>query len=188
MRIKMELSDKLMLLRKGKGWTQAIAAKNIAIQQSYLSKLENGHYQPSEDVIEKLCIAYNIKSEELVPSQKKKYIKEHYFLLSSFMGLVLIINGYFSLIFPQTYYTYKTEQLSQVQVQKTNLSIDYHFTDNYQGDKYIKVFSGNKYEYTLISERNISRPENRWLIALGLFFLLIPISKFSFYLFKKHIN
>jgi len=183
---KMELADKLLLLRKDKNWTQAVAAKNIAIQQSYLSKLENGHYQPSQEVIEKLCRAYHVKEKYLCVPSKKKHQKTFFLLLISIIGVVLIITGHFSLIFPQTYYTYKTQPL--VQVHKAQLSLDYHLSDSYQGDKYIQVFSGIKYEYTLIAEKEIDRLENRWLIIIGLVLLLLPMSIFSFFLIKKRLS
>jgi transcriptional regulator with XRE-family HTH domain len=170
----MELAETLIRLRKDKGWTQAIAAKNIAIQQSYLSKLENGHYQPSSDVIDKLCLAYGVQVDALIDQPKAQHTLTRYLLSSTVIaatiGLLLLINGYFSLVFPQTYYTYKTQVISAVG--PSAVTLNYHLTDYYQGDKYIESFSGVKYEYTLLSTREVSRVENRWLMSLGTLLLL----------------
>lgn len=65
----MILTEKLKALRKSKGWTQAQAADAIAIQQSYLSKLENGLFEPSEEVIAKIALAYKISTRELSDEQ-----------------------------------------------------------------------------------------------------------------------
>ncbi len=40
------LGMELKRLRANKKWTQAYAAREIGIQQSYLSKLENGQFIP----------------------------------------------------------------------------------------------------------------------------------------------
>ncbi|MEW6990383.1 helix-turn-helix domain-containing protein [Colwelliaceae bacterium 6441] len=170
----MDLAKKLVQLRKNKGWTQAIAAQNIAIQQSYLSKLENGHFHPSQEVIDKLCAAYQIKKAELIFSAPKQPINPVYWLLTTTIGLLLILNGHFSLLFNQTFYTYKTQPLIATQEQPVNLN--YHLTDQYQGDKYLKDFSGIKYEYTLIAEREINRIENKWFIVIGGLIVLLSIS------------
>ncbi|WP_256729588.1 MULTISPECIES: helix-turn-helix domain-containing protein [unclassified Pseudoalteromonas] len=52
------LGKELKRLRSDKKWTQAFAAREIGIQQSYLSKLENGQFIPSPEVIEKLKRCY----------------------------------------------------------------------------------------------------------------------------------
>ncbi|XQF92916.1 helix-turn-helix domain-containing protein [Pseudoalteromonas espejiana] len=53
------LGMELKRLRANKKWTQAFAAREIGIQQSYLSKLENGQFIPSPEVIEKLKLCYS---------------------------------------------------------------------------------------------------------------------------------
>ena len=54
----MSLGIELKQLRANKKWTQAFAAREIGIQQSYLSKLENGQFIPSAELIEKLEFCY----------------------------------------------------------------------------------------------------------------------------------
>ncbi|MBU2894933.1 helix-turn-helix transcriptional regulator [Colwellia sp. D2M02] len=183
----MKLADKLILLRKEKGWTQAIAAKNIAIQQSYLSKLENGHYQPSNDVIEKLCLAYDVPINSLINQLKAKPALMRYLLpsaiVSATLGVMLLLNGYFALIFPQAYYTYKAQVVSASE--KSLVTLNYHLTDNYQGDKYIEEFAGVKYEYTLLSTREIKRAENRWLMSIGSLLLIIAFSLYCYFRLKN---
>jgi transcriptional regulator with XRE-family HTH domain len=184
---KVELSDKLRLLRKETGWTQAIAAKTIAIQQSYLSKLESGHYQPSSDVIEKLCLAYNVKEHYLIEQPRRKYSVAGHLLLgtvfAAVLALVVVINGYFGLIFPHTYYTYKAQAITQVSEPK--LTLDYHLTDIYQGDKYISEFSNIKYEYSLVATRDVNRKENRWLMSIGSLVLFSSLSLCIYLLARK---
>lgn len=41
------LGTELKRLRVNNNWTQAFAAREIGIQQSYLSKLESGQFTPS---------------------------------------------------------------------------------------------------------------------------------------------
>ncbi len=183
----MELADKLLLLRKDKGWTQAVAAKNIAIQQSYLSKLENGHYQPSSDVIEKLCLAYMIKEGDLISQPRRQNPAARYLIssaaLAAVLALVIAINGYFALIFPQTYYTYKTQAITAGT--ESELTLNYHLTDTYQGDKYIEEFSSVKYEYSLVATREVSRKENRWLMSIGSLVFISSLSLCAYLLVRK---
>ncbi len=169
----MRLADKLIQLRKQKGWTQAIAARNIAIQQSYLSKLENGRFIPSEDVIEKLCSAYDISRDEFLISTVNQQLNTKYWILSLLLGVTIVICGYTGLIFPQTYYTYKTSPLGKQEVSEFNLN--YHLSDKYNGERYVTTFSSTKYEYVLIAERDILRKENRWLILIGLIMSIFSI-------------
>ncbi len=174
--VQMRLADKLIKLRKEKNWTQAIAAKNIAIQQSYLSKLENGRYIPSMEVIEKLSDAYGISSADLIELPRKRVTNIKYVSLGLFFGMLTITVGYFGLIYPQTYYTYKTSPIEQQN--SSQGSLNYHLSDEYNGEKYIKEFSSVKYEYELIAQRDILRKENRWLISMGLLFLICSTGYF----------
>ena len=56
----MKFGDYLRDQRNEKGWTQPEAAEQRGIEQSYLSKLENGKAYPSEEVFEKLRSAYGL--------------------------------------------------------------------------------------------------------------------------------
>jgi len=175
----MQFSEKLIQLRKDKGWTQAIAARNINIQQSYLSKLENGRFIPSEEVIDKLCLAYDISPKDLNLSKPAQHLGGKIWVVGLLLGLAVIITAHFGLLYPQTYYTYKVTPLGEVDTSETGLS--YHLSDQYNGEKYVTTFSSIQYEYELIAERVILRKENRWLFIMGIiitfFALAYPITK-----------
>ncbi|WP_199610272.1 helix-turn-helix domain-containing protein [Flocculibacter collagenilyticus] len=184
----MDLANKLVLLRKEKGWTQAMAAKNISIQQSYLSKLENGHYYPSEDVLKKLSLAYGVTFT--TSANKSSFIttiKPKIAMLTCIAAFILLVVSYFSVIFPQVFYTYQADVVSAQSVDERAIS-HYHLTDQYLGDKYVEKLPSVTYEYILISEREVSRWENRWLMALGLIFGAAGATIYLREYFKKRHN
>ena len=167
----MELADKLISLRKQKNWTQATAAREIDIQQSYLSKLENGRHLPSLDVIDKLCSAYNIRSKDLLSSKPKRTKQNIGLIIILTFSVSLILSGYLALFFPQTYYTYKVVPIQTSQ--KQNLVLKIQLTDQYLGERYFTNITEYEYEYELIAQREVSRIENRWLIAIGAVIFLL---------------
>jgi transcriptional regulator with XRE-family HTH domain len=179
----MGLAEKLISLRKEQDWTQATAAKTIDIQQSYLSKLENGRHFPSPDVIDKLCIAYNITSKELLSTQPSKTRQNIVWVVLLTMAVSLIISGYLALFYPQTYYTYKAVPAETSQ-QAPLLKI--HLTDQYLGERYLTNIAKNEYEYELIAQREISRIENRWLIGIGGLLMLLIFGLFLYHLLSKN--
>lgn len=66
----MSLGIELKQLRANKKWTQAFAAREIGIQQSYLSKLENGQFIPSAKIIKKFELCYDKTSlDKYLPSK-----------------------------------------------------------------------------------------------------------------------
>jgi len=161
----MNLADKLITLRKKQNWTQASAARIIDIQQSYLSKLENGRHAPSQEVLVKLCKAYKISSKDLLSTQTKIPKYTVILLLMTAMSLSLVLSGYLALFYPETYYTYQAVQVKSTQKQSPLLKIQ--LTDQYLGDRYVTNINKHEFEYELIAQRKISRIENRWLIAIG---------------------
>ena len=179
----MEFSKKLIQLRKEKGWTQAVAARNIDIQQSYLSKLENGRYIPSEEVIEKLCKAYKVPRAYLSSASNSGTQHLKYWVLGALTGLVITLFGQLGLVFSHTYYTYRVTPLEEVTSVTENIS--YHLSDEYNGEKYVTTFDSTTYEYELIAQRDISRKENRWLIALGLILVFISLGYLIIHLYHK---
>ena len=62
----MKFGDRLKELRSTRGWTQPQAAEQIGVEQSYLSKLENGHSTPSGDVLSRILAAYAVDVGELL--------------------------------------------------------------------------------------------------------------------------
>lgn len=64
----MKFGDYLKEKRGARGWTQPEAASAIEIEQSFLSKLENGKAYPSEETFDRLVSVYDIPIETLVAS------------------------------------------------------------------------------------------------------------------------
>ena len=61
----MKFGDYLKQAREAKGWTQPVAADQIGMEQSYLSKLETGKSYPSEEMFDKLVASLGLDAEEL---------------------------------------------------------------------------------------------------------------------------
>lgn len=61
----MSFHDNLRTLRLTRGFTQPALAEKADIEQSYLSKLENGRSKPSEDVLARLASALETTPEAL---------------------------------------------------------------------------------------------------------------------------
>lgn len=62
----MQFGDYLKHKRAERGWTQPEAATRAKIEQSYLSKLENGKSIPSGDIYHRLVEVYDIDANEMV--------------------------------------------------------------------------------------------------------------------------
>lgn len=167
----MELAKQLLKLRKEQQWTQAFAAREIGIQQSYLSKLENDKVIPSPEVLEKLAQAYGVTANTLLPTAE---VPEAEFptllLIVSFVLFVCSVSMWacakFEIVYPQTYYTYQFKSNHQHQT----LS-GYHLTQEYLGEA--AMSEDNSTHYQFVGERNISRDENRWLYAVSTILFVI---------------
>lgn len=61
----MKFGEYLRTKRAEKGWTQPEAAARVRIEQSYLSKLENGKSIPSEDIYQRLVETYKFDVKEM---------------------------------------------------------------------------------------------------------------------------
>lgn len=62
----MDLGDKLRQLRQDRNWTQPELAESLGIEQSYLSKLENGKSLPSNDSLNRILDVFGLDIGELV--------------------------------------------------------------------------------------------------------------------------
>ncbi|MDR2212114.1 MAG: helix-turn-helix domain-containing protein [Pseudomonadales bacterium] len=62
----MNLGEKLRQLRQEKNLTQPELAETLGIEQSYLSKLENGKSLPSADVLKRILDAFGLGLEQLI--------------------------------------------------------------------------------------------------------------------------
>ena len=132
----MNLGDKLKNLRKEKNWTQPQLAETIGIEQSYLSKLENGKSIPSADVYQLILTTFKIDTEEFLDGIDHSIIHRHlrqipevanflsnkqtsnhkrqlrWIVSSAFfvtMGITLLLAGKYALLFPNNQYNYFSE-------------------------------------------------------------------------------
>ena len=160
------LGMELKRLRANKNWTQAFAAREIGIQQSYLSKLENGQFIPSPDVIKKLKTCYKVTFEHLIPNQAKT---ESPINKLQWCGIIFIVTGILiflcamlNIFFPETFFTYQVKNQGFWAI---------NITDIYKGEKYIE---GDAI-YEIIGQRDISRLENRILYMCSVVFIFIGI-------------
>ena len=128
------IANLLLQLRKQKGWTQAFAAREIGIQQSYLSKLENGKFLPSQEVCEKIAVAYDVEisilQETHTPEMQRSFILtfDKWSVRALIWPAVLFICAYFELFFSQRFYTYQFEVPKGIM---SELKLGYHITEDY---------------------------------------------------------
>lgn len=68
----MDFGEKLKSLRNQRGWTQPEAAEQVGIEQSYLSKLENGKSLPSPEVFDRILETYELDEVALLSGVSTK--------------------------------------------------------------------------------------------------------------------
>jgi len=86
----MTLGEQLKSCRQGKGWTQPEAAEAIGIEQSYLSKLENGKSLPSADLFDSLLQGYQVDVAALIEplSPKQQHALKSIPAVADYLSLV----------------------------------------------------------------------------------------------------
>ena len=130
----MNLGEKLRQLRQNQNLTQPELAEAMGIEQSYLSKLENGKYVPSGEVFSRILEVFDIELGDLldhldqqarrqlrqVPAVARYYDQQRqlvignrrrWFIGSAFLfavGAGLIYAGITQLVVPATIYQYKS--------------------------------------------------------------------------------
>ena len=57
--------EKIKVYRSKKGENVTQAAKSLNLHRTYLSKLENGHFQPSTGLIDRLVAYYKLNTQEV---------------------------------------------------------------------------------------------------------------------------
>jgi len=86
----MKFHEKLVKMRKERGWAQAGLAERVGVHIAHLSRLENDKSQPSVEMLRKIAKAFGVtmdylmndEVEELAPvSVKDKSLSEHMELL-----------------------------------------------------------------------------------------------------------
>lgn len=69
----MKLSEKIKLLRKKKGISQQKLADLAEIHITHVSRLENGHYQPSYDLLKKFVEIFEVSGDYLLNDDTDDY-------------------------------------------------------------------------------------------------------------------
>jgi len=131
----MKFGEKLRLLRQDKELTQPELADAMGIEQSYLSKLENGKSLPSNDVLNRILDVFSLEVGDLVEgldqgvrnqlrhipdvatyfnNEKQQLIgnRRRWLLISSALiasGVALIYAGNVHLFYPSVVYQYISE-------------------------------------------------------------------------------
>ena len=132
----MHLGEKIRQLRKEKEWTQPELAQEIGIEQSYLSKLENGKSIPSADIFQLIMAKFDLSIHELLDGVDQSIVHRHlrqipevanylslsksndlrsrriWLVSSAFcfvIGFVLLIASQFGLLLPESQYQYISE-------------------------------------------------------------------------------
>lgn len=171
------LGTELKRLRVNNKWTQAFAAREIGIQQSYLSKLENGQFTPSAEVVEKLELCYGksclnnyLPSKPPINTSTKKMLVISLALFIT--GLVIWMCATYEIFYPETYFTYQA---------KSGDFLAFNVSQQYQGERFIE----GDVTYQIVGERKISRIENRFLIVSSSLSILLSIVTGIFS--KKHL-
>lgn len=170
------LGKELKRLRGLKNWTQAYAAREIGIQQSYLSKLENGQFLPSNEVLEKLTLCYEVSFKNFVPVTPHVMPAICLFHLIAIITLIfsvlLGLSAQFEIFYPETYFTYQTQSTHFWAV---------NVTPYYRGEQFIE----GDVIYSIIGERRVSQYENRLLNALALLLMCTSCALIAFKKFYK---
>lgn len=156
------LGMELKRLRANKKWTQAFAAREIGIQQSYLSKLENGQFIPSLDVFSKLSTCYQVSFDQFIPIKTtKNTISNNLRWLTTLLftvGILIWLCASFNIFYSETYFTYQAQQGDFWAI---------NVIETYKGEKYVE----GDVVYEIIGQRDISRLENRILLVTSAVFI-----------------
>lgn len=62
-RIKLEIADEVIKLRKSEKITQKELAKKINTTQAVISRIENGQVFPSTNIIQRICNEFNVHAK-----------------------------------------------------------------------------------------------------------------------------
>ena len=75
--IKNPLSNRIKELREERKWTQMQLAKEAGLAKPLISMIETGERFPSDDVLKKLCNAFNVEEEDILNEEVKQAALQH---------------------------------------------------------------------------------------------------------------
>jgi transcriptional regulator with XRE-family HTH domain len=70
----MTLQEKIRKLRKQKGWSQAVLAKKADVTTGHINRLENGHFQPSVELLKKIAQQLDVTADYLLNEDEGDYL------------------------------------------------------------------------------------------------------------------
>ena len=176
----MLLGQQLRDKRNELGWTQGVAAQKIGIQQSYLSKLENNQFIPSESVLAQIKQVYGLDVPIRLNANCGKQRNNTSLvvaLIVACFAVALVVVAQSGALYSDTYYTYQAQPIGSVKAQAL---LSYELTDEYRGEVYQSKFAGQTYTYQLLGERQIARKENIWLTIIGSILLTLSCSYITY--------
>lgn len=131
----MKIGEKIKQLRQSRNMTQPALADALEIEQSYLSKLENGKATPSSDIFEQILKVFDVTAEDFLRDLSTRHIKQDLHQITALqqavghqqslrianrqrllviagccfsLGVALMSLGFIN-AFSTTYYTYESE-------------------------------------------------------------------------------
>jgi len=68
----MEFSERLTVLRKERGLIEKVLSEQVGVHVTQIQRYENGHIQPTLDVLRRLAIALSVSADILVFDQDER--------------------------------------------------------------------------------------------------------------------
>jgi len=87
----MELNEKIKKYRKEAGLSQEDLASKIYVSRTLITKYESGSAFPTQENLEKIAIAFNVKVEDLLSDKEKNEIVEKSFKTNQRFWVILSI-------------------------------------------------------------------------------------------------
>lgn len=94
----MDFGEKIKSLRQERSWTQPQLAQEMGVEQSYLSKLENGKSIPSSDTFSLLMRVFEQRADELLSDVNPQFVRDK---LAHIPAAANVINSRSSRVFFQ---------------------------------------------------------------------------------------
>lgn len=94
----MDFGEKIKSLRQERSWTQPQLAQEMGVEQSYLSKLENGKSIPSPDTFSLLMRVFEQRADELLADVNSQFVRDK---LAHIPAVASVVNSRNSKVFFQ---------------------------------------------------------------------------------------